>query len=72
MGEDDGTTQMLQFQAQKIVALTQEKHELEEELKRLGSTRKRNATTGLTERMVQGDGTAGGEVAEGQPPSPGP
>ena len=73
MGEDDGTTQMLQFQASKIVALTQEKHELEEELRRLGSTRKRNATTGLTERMVQGDGTAGGEVAEGQPPpSPGP
>jgi hypothetical protein len=34
---DDGTTQLLQFQAQKIVSLTQEKMALEEQVRKLQS-----------------------------------
>lgn len=61
---DDGTTQMLQFQAQKIVALTQEKHALEAEVRRLGSKRPRQATTGLVAAMGAG-------LSEGTPPPDG-
>jgi pantothenate kinase len=58
--EDDGTTQMLQFQAQKIVALTKEKHALEAEVRRLGSKRPRQVTTGIVQAM--------GDLSEGTPP----
>jgi pantothenate kinase len=59
--EDDGTTQMLQFQAQKIVALTQEKHALEAEVRRLGSKRPRQVTTGIVQ-------ATSGDLNEGTPP----
>jgi hypothetical protein len=67
--EDDGTTQMLQFQAQKIVALTREKHALEAEVRKLGGKRERTASTGITE--LQSDdamGSPGGGLSEGMPP----
>lgn len=57
--DDDGTTQMLQFQAKKIVALTQEKHALEAELRQLGGKRKRLPSTGIVQAV---------DVSEGTPP----
>jgi pantothenate kinase len=52
--EDDGTTQMLQFQAQKIVALTREKHALEAEVRKLGGKRERMASTGIVQALSEG------------------